>query len=83
MAYRFDSIDVSHAVAEKLGSKHGVSIEQVEEVFETGSLQARWNSERGCLLVRGHTESGRGLNIVLYPIEGTDGGWRLATAYPA
>jgi uncharacterized DUF497 family protein len=59
-------------VLAKLGSKHGVSRNDVEEACWDHQVKARWDldPERGRrLLIDGRTESGRRLRVILRPTE--------------
>jgi hypothetical protein len=59
-------------VVAKLGSKHGVSLNDVEDVCLDHQVRARWDldPERGRrLLIDGRTESGRRLRVILRPTD--------------
>jgi uncharacterized DUF497 family protein len=70
-------------VIAKLGSKHGVSVNDVEDVCSDNGAGARWDNDpaRGRrLLVDGRTESGRRLRVVLRPTE-VPGWFDVVTAF--
>lgn len=80
---------VPPAVAEKIGSKHGLSEQDVRDAVQWPArvLQASWleppDDPRGPrLVVKGLTGTGRLIKVVLYPVDQTDGIWRLGTAHP-
>lgn len=80
--FYFIALQISASVATKIQSKHGVTPDEVREVCRTYQ-QARWDysEERGVrLLVVGTTATGRRLKLVLQPVDGSDGVWRLRTA---
>ena len=84
MAWYFREVQYSSAVERKINALHKTSIDDVADALE-GLDQALCveDHERGLrLFVRGHTPSGRRLNVFLYPVDVADGVWRLATAYP-
>lgn len=77
-------VKISPAVAHKLRLKHGVSVREVREAALYGlQSEARWHVHPiygRRLLVRGHTDGGVELVVVLRPPK-TDGDtWTCATA---
>ena len=67
----------------KLGSKHGVSEDEVNDACTTGLQDSRWAIHPTYgrrLLVKGRTEHGRLLYIYLYPTP-LPWQWRLGTAF--
>jgi hypothetical protein len=76
----------SSRVLEKINSKHGVSIDEVRDAFQWPATPARasWvEDHRGRrLAVEGFTARGRRIRAVLYPVDVTQGTWRLGTAVP-
>jgi uncharacterized DUF497 family protein len=67
----------------KLGSKHGVSVSEVEDVCWDIGASAKWDVDpvRGRrLLVKGRTESGRQLRVVLRPTH-APGDFRVVSAF--
>jgi uncharacterized DUF497 family protein len=68
----------------KLGSKHGVSVTEVEDAcYWDNGATARWDVDpvRGRrLLVKGRTESGRQLRIILRPTD-APGQFDVLSAY--
>lgn len=80
---------VPPAVAEKSGSKHGLSEQDVRDAVQWPArvLQASWleppDDPRGPrLVVKGLTGTGRLIKVVLYPVDQIYGTWRLGTAHP-
>lgn len=79
-------VECSATVEAKIGSKHGVSLDEVREaVLSRSVLTSTWlDDHRGRrLLVVATTRSGRLLRVVLYPVDLDEGVWRLGTALPA
>jgi hypothetical protein len=80
-------VRVSEAVAAKIATKHNVTVAEVNEVVVLCPvIRSGWHHDpdRGWrLLVKGTTHSGRVLNVVLYPLDESEGIWRLGTAMPA
>ena len=72
----FSEIQYSEAVAEKLWSKHGVDVLEVEEVIAGEPLVLTGRDD--LYYVLGRTESGRYLFVVLRGLGG--GRWRVVTA---
>lgn len=83
MAISIEVVEVSTSIEQKINGKHGVTADEVLEAC--GSvLKAGWELDhagKNRLLVLGRTQSGRRLAVVLYPIDGAEAEWRLATAY--
>ena len=73
---RFDDIECSQAVAEKLWTKHGVEVDEVRQVLngETGLRRTR----DGLYQVMGRSEAGRYLLVIMRDLGGGRG--RLVTA---
>jgi hypothetical protein len=73
-------VNITPDVVAKLGSKHGVSADQVIAAC-TNVISATWNTDhRGRrLYLRGYTEHRRELLVVLYPTA-REGFWNVATA---
>jgi uncharacterized DUF497 family protein len=70
-------------VIAKLGNKHGVSVNDVEDVCWDNGASARWDVDlvRGRrLFVDGRTESGRRLRVILRPTE-VPGRFDVVTAF--
>lgn len=68
----------------KIGSKHGLSVQDVEHACQR-YRRAAWDldAERGRrLLVNGPAESGREIFVVLYPTD-EHGVFNIGTAMPA
>lgn len=83
--FYFAALEISPAVATKIQSKHGVTPDEVREALDNYE-HARWDysDERGVrLLVIGRTSRGRTIKIVLQPVHGSEGDWRLRTAMPS
>lgn len=83
MPFVITDVDISAAMVAKINSKHGITVEDVEDACYGGVLGGSWHDDprRGTrLLIRGVTESGRILRIVLYPIDVQRGWYRLGTA---
>lgn len=77
------SVEISDDVRAKLGSKHGLEEDDVWNALETRS-KAGFSDHPDYgrrLLVRGSALNGDTLRIVLYPIAGSPGAWRLGTAF--
>jgi hypothetical protein len=77
---------ISPRVLEKIGSKHGVSEQDVRQAFIlTHRVEARWDlsEEHECwrVLAVGVTYSGGLLKAALYPVDEHRGCWRLGTAF--
>jgi uncharacterized DUF497 family protein len=71
------------ATIAKLGSKHGVSVSEVEDACWDNGASAKWDVDpaRGRrLLVKGRTESGRSLRVVLRPTD-VPGDFEVVTAF--
>ena len=67
----------------KLGSKDGVSVSEVEDACWGTGASAKWDVDpvRGRrLLVKGRTESGRQLRVVLRPTD-APGDFRVVSAF--
>lgn len=80
---RFDFIDLTERVNQKINQKHGVSRVEVEEAVWSPTFAPRWKpDDRGVLRVLGigSTASGRKLLVSLYPTD-HPGVWNLATAF--
>jgi hypothetical protein len=78
-------IQISPAMAQKIQSKHGVTPDEVRELY-TKTVPGQWihDPERGRrLLVIFRTSAGRTLKIVLQPVDVAGGTWRLRTAIVA
>ena len=82
-------IECSPAVAERISSKHGISLQDVRDAVQWPARPlraARLGEEidrRGPrLAAEGLTASGRILKVVLYPVDEAEGTWRLGTAVP-
>ena len=73
---RFDDIEWSEAVAEKLWSKHGVDTSEVIEALDGETFIRR--GSRGLYYVLGRTEAGRYLFVAVRSLG--DGMVRLVTA---
>jgi hypothetical protein len=70
-------------VVAKVGSKHGVSLNDVEDACWDHQIKATWDldPERGRrLFVDGRTESGRRLRVILRPTD-TPGEFSVVTAF--
>ncbi|WP_395726953.1 hypothetical protein [Nakamurella sp.] len=83
--FYFAALVISPAVATKIQSKHGVTPDEVREALDNYE-RARWHysDEHGLrLLVIGQTSRGRTIKIVLQPVHGSQGDWRLRTAMPS
>lgn len=73
----------SDAMVAKIGSKHGITVDEVLEAC-TDPVKTSWiyDDEHGRrLLVRGATDSGRRLRVVLYATE-RHGQFNFGTAMP-
>lgn len=78
------SIEVSVEMAAKLGTKHGVTVDEVREACDDHDVQTRWHFDARYgwrLLVRGRTVRGRRLKVILQPVDPAGGTWRLRTAF--
>ena len=80
---------VPPGVAEKIGSKHGLSEQDVRDAVQWPAqvVEAVWleppDDLRGPRVVaKGLTSTGRVIKVVLYPVDESDGTWRLGTAHP-
>lgn len=86
VAYIAELLPPSSSLIDKLHRKHGVTLDEVREaVILTDVRSSVWDwhpdPARGWrLLVTGTTYAGRGLLVVLYPVDEQDGTWRLGTA---
>jgi len=80
-------VRASYAVEMKIGQKRGLTLAEVREaVVLTQVERSSWHfsEDRGWrLYVTGPTYSGARLNVVLYPVDISDGTWDLATAMRA
>jgi len=74
---RFDAIEVGDHVLEKIRTKHGVELEEVEEACASRGRHAR-RVRGGLVMVLGRTEDGRYLASLLADVG--DGTWRLVSA---
>lgn len=79
----------SEKVAQKINSKHGVTLDEVRDAVQWPArpLRASWLGSdldpRGPrLALEGRTAQGRILRVVLYPVDVDEGAWRLGTAVP-
>ncbi len=76
----------SEQTLRKLRSKHDVSFTEVREAVLLDAFDShRWNLDpkRGPrVYLWGTTADGRGLKVVLYPVDEEDGTWALGTAWP-
>lgn len=74
----------SERVEAKIRERHNVTMREVSEaVVLTPVVRSfwHWHPERGWrLLLTGETAGSRLLDVVLYPVDETDGVWELATA---
>lgn len=77
----------SHAVAEKVKAKHGVSLDEVKDAVQWAALplRAAWLTAvldpRGPrLALEGRRPPGGSSKVVLYPVDEREGTWRLGTA---
>lgn len=79
-------IDISPRIAQKIASKHFVTVKEVREAFQnTRLLRSGFeldSSESLRLLCQGTTYNGRILSAILYPSD-REGTWRLATCFDA
>lgn len=78
-------IIISAAMAQKIQSKHGVTPDEVRELY-TRIVPGTWHDDptRGArVYVIFRTSAGRTLKIVLQPVDVHDGTWRLRTAIVA
>ena len=78
-------IHISRTVAQKIQLKHGVTPDEVRELY-TRIVPGTWDNhpERGGrLYVVFRTSGGRTLKIVLQPVDPSDGTWRLRPAIVA
>lgn len=86
MALVFRGVEISDLVEGKINGKHHVTADDVCEAignhWQLGWLPPEPPERERRLLVRGPTDQGRILNIVLYPVDEALGEWRLATAFP-
>lgn len=81
-------IEISDAMAEKITSKHQITPEEVRDACQSPNRYrcATWNihPEYGRrLYVLGETRTGRQIKVILQPVDGRDGTWRLRTALAA
>ena len=74
---RFDAIEISDEVLEKIESKHGVTFDEAEEACFSGQRHVRIARD-GLYRLFARTDSGRHLLVVLANAGG--GVWRLVTA---
>ena len=77
-----DRLDWSQAVVAKVNSKHHLTIDDVESAVENYEQMA-WDHhhQHGTrLLVRGRTEHGRAVRVVLYPTDSI-GVFNVGTAF--
>lgn len=73
---------ISPAVAQKIQAKHGVTPDEVRELYGR-TVPGAWDDDpmRGRrLYVVFRTSTGRRLKIVLQPVDVSGGTWRLRTA---
>lgn len=78
-------IQISPAVAQKIQAKHGVTPDEVRELYGL-TVPGAWHydPERGHrLYVRFRASTGQNLKIVLQPVDVPGGTWRLRTAIAA
>lgn len=84
MAVLITHVEYSEWVVSKLNQKHRCSIDDVFDILEDENSAAAWEEdpEHGRrLLVRGRTQAGRTLRVVLYPVDEGAGRFRLGTAF--
>ncbi|MGH3973777.1 MAG: hypothetical protein ACRDS9_10700 [Pseudonocardiaceae bacterium] len=88
IAYIAELQEPSSALIAKIQSKHDVTLDEVREAIiltEVESSVWDWDADpaRGWrLLVTATTYVGRRLLVVLYPVDASEGIWRLGTAMP-
>ncbi len=83
MGIHIKNVEVPHAVLVKINNKHGVTEDEVMDVCYAVRPQARWDldADRGLrLFVRGRTENGRLIRVILWPVDVGAGQFRLVTA---
>jgi hypothetical protein len=76
---------ISPAVAQKIQAKHGVTSDEVRELYGL-IVPGVWNNDpkRGRrLYVKFRSSTGQNLKIVLQPVDVPGGTWRLRTAIAA
>ncbi|HXE73007.1 MAG TPA: BrnT family toxin [Candidatus Nitrosotenuis sp.] len=74
---RIEALEIDDAILDKIESKHGVSLQEVEEACLSKGRHVRRGRE-GLYKVFSQTESGRYLVVVLAHLYG--GLWRVVTA---
>lgn len=82
---RVRSVEISAAMNAKINSKHGITADEVLEVC-LGHARGSWHVDPvhgRRLLVKGHTAAGRGLKVILQPVDEAAGRYRLRTALVA
>ncbi|WP_203804019.1 hypothetical protein [Mycobacterium heckeshornense] len=83
MAVPIYEVEITARINAKINSKHGITADEVLEVCYSTHHVARWHNDpkHGWrLLVKGRTERGRMLRIILHPVDVELGRWRLKTA---
>lgn len=80
MAYRFVEVEVSALVEAKIGSKHGLSVDDVSAALSR-VVTAAWDNdpERGRRLLVLASMGKDTCMIVLYPVDEDAGLWHLAS----
>lgn len=80
---RIASVEISDSVRSNVGSKHGLSIDDVIAVATSRTTLREWDdspTHGRRLLITGYTPSGRHIRVVLFPTD-TDGAFQLGTAF--
>lgn len=83
MSIRIREVDTSAWADRHINGKHGVTLDEVEQVLEP-PYQAKWifDEARGQrLAVLGTTETGRRLQVILFPVYEAQGRFELRTAF--
>lgn len=83
MRVEITNVAISPAVAAKINSKHRITVEDVLFVCHRPHLTGAWHDhpQHGRrLLIKGLTEYGRPLKIILFPVDEDRGWYRLGTA---
>ena len=75
---RIEALEITDEILDKLASKHGVSMDEVEELCFSEGLHARGGRD-GLLMLFGQTDAGRYLLVVLAP-RSNEGVWAVVTA---
>lgn len=73
---RIEVLEIDPHIEDKLASKHGVTVEEVEEVCESRFRPLRLRA--GLYALLGTTDAGRYLVVILAPKGG--GAWKVVTA---